>query len=159
MSIIGFFVILGIQYLFIRFCSLNKAKGMVIAIKLRKKLTIIMILLILSSLSVISIFVYFKSSNTITNQTEQSALQYVKSERDIISGLINQEIIEPNYLAATKEVNDLLVNQNDNSRRELVFNLITKYFSGKTNLESVALINEKGFDVCDTNPKSVYNIS
>jgi methyl-accepting chemotaxis protein len=122
---------------------------------LRKKLTIIMILLILSSLSVISIFVYFKSSNTITNQTEQSALQYVKSERDVISGLINQEIIEPNYLVATKEVNDLLVNQNDNSKRELVFNLITKYFSGKTNLESVALINEKGFDVCDTNPKSV----
>jgi len=122
---------------------------------IRLKLTFVMISLILVSLSALGIFTYSKSRDIITSQTEQSALINVQSETNIISGLINQEIIKPNYLLYTKEVNDLLENQNDDAKRELVNNLITKYMSENPNLTSVSLQNEKAFDISDTNPKSI----
>lgn len=122
---------------------------------IRKKITIIIVALILVSQAAIAIFVNFKSSEIIINQTEVSSLDLVKAQGDNISEAIDKEEVLPDYLTATDSVIALLKDEGNKITLEQVDKTLGDYAMEKTNLEHVFLVNDKGFIIADSETKNI----
>lgn len=122
---------------------------------IRKKITLIIVVLILVSQIAVGIFINLKSNKIILDQTEISALELIKSENNNISEEIEKEQILPEYLTATGSVLDLLTNENNESKRGEVNKILADYAKDKTNLEHVFLVNDKGFIIADSAPDKI----
>lgn len=123
--------------------------------KIRLKITIMVMSLILLSLFAVGIFTDFKSSNIMIDQAKKASLELVKAEQANISDAIDREVVFSNYITKTQAVMDLLLSPGDASKKEIVNNMLIQYAEGKTNMEHIFLADNKGIVIADSIPKNV----
>lgn len=123
--------------------------------KIRRKLTIIITMITAVAIIGTSTFTYLKSSSIIMEQTQNSALEMVKQETNTISGLIQNEIVLPNYLTQQPAVLDLLTHQSDKAKVDAVNKLLDSYASDKKNLDGLFLSNEKNIIISNINRTAI----
>ena len=123
--------------------------------KIRAKFTFMMIILLNVAIVITGVFTYFKSTDIISNLTENSALELIKSQNEIISELIEKEILLLGALSADKNVLDLLADPKSPSKVDQVNNLIIKYTNGKTNLLGVFINDLNGISLATNNVSEV----
>lgn len=122
---------------------------------IRKKIILVIISLIFISLSITGIFTELKSGKIMLNQSENASLDMIKSKTENISDTIEKEQILPDYLTESKDVRDLLNDQQDTTKLNKVNEILSSYAAERTNLEHVFLVNEKGIIAADSNPKNL----
>ncbi|MBC8059493.1 MAG: methyl-accepting chemotaxis protein [Clostridiaceae bacterium] len=122
---------------------------------IRKKITLVIVLLILVSQIAVGTFIDLKSSKLIFEQTENSSLELVKAQVNNISEVIEKEEVMPDYLTATGSVMELLTIENNASKLAEVNKVLEDYAKDKTNLEHVFLVGVKGLIVADSVPKNI----
>ncbi len=122
---------------------------------IRKKITISMTVIILISMTLTSLFTYLRSSSLMGAQTKSEMTDLVKTSSGIISLIIEKEQLSPKHLASSREIIDMLANPEDMELRNKSTQLLNKYISENENLEHVFVVNNKGINVADTDPKLV----
>lgn len=120
--------------------------------KIRTKLTLVMTTLIIAAIVATGAFTYFKSNDIILNQTQKSALSALKLENDTISALLSKEKVAPEKLTTSREVLDLMTDQQNKDKVNAAVGTFKKYLEGNPSVESIALINDKGICIANTNP-------
>ncbi|WP_411679373.1 methyl-accepting chemotaxis protein [Clostridium thailandense] len=123
--------------------------------KIRQKITITIVFLIVLSILSTGIFTYIQSSNIILAQTKISGLQSVKKENNTISQMIEREIAVANYLTSNRDVLDLLANQGDQTKVEIVNKILEQHMSDKKNLDGIYICNEKGVIIANPNKSTI----
>ncbi|MDP4091036.1 MAG: methyl-accepting chemotaxis protein, partial [Bacillota bacterium] len=122
---------------------------------IRKKITLVIIALILISLGTTAVFTEIKSGKILLAQTEEASLELVKAKTDSVAQSIEKEEVLPDYLTESKDVKDFLEDQKDASKLDKVNNILAAYAADKKNLEHVFLVNDKGRIAADSNPKNL----
>lgn len=118
--------------------------------RIREKIITIKLALLLVLVVVTTGVSYMKTSDMLREDTESSIIQQVEGERMLIAGQMELEKLRPDYLTSAQPVIDLLKNPDDVANQDRVYDLITAYSEGKTNLERIYVVNAEGTMVSNT---------
>lgn len=112
--------------------------------RLRLKLTLFMIVLVVFSLILLGIINTTKSYDIVENTVENSAVEMVKTQSNIITEITLKQIQMPHYLSIDENVVGFLMDQQSQDKFEKVTVMFDNYIFDKNNLEGVFLANSEG---------------
>lgn len=122
---------------------------------IRTKVTSTIILLIVVSIAISSIFIYFQSSHVLRDQIMGSMLSVTTSEEGSITTKIEKEEALPAYLSSNKEIINFLALPNaDTTLRENAINIL-KNSMDRNRYEHLFIVDKNGFIVADTDSKLI----
>lgn len=127
---------------------------------IKLKLSIAMIVMMISATVIIGGFAVYKSSDTMNDLTQSAIQQTNKDNSKIVTSLINKEMSELSVMASQKEVIEILEKTaqgqeiDANLRSDLVKKL-QKRVKDAGNLEHIFMIDMKANDVADSDTKLI----
>lgn len=123
--------------------------------KIRARLTIMMIILLNVVIIVTGVIVSLKSWQVINHLATNSALELTSAQDQIISGYIDKEFLLIDTLTSEKNIVDLLMDKSNASKVIAQNNKFIEYVEDKPNLEGVILVDTNGRIISSSNTSSV----
>ncbi|WP_054941426.1 methyl-accepting chemotaxis protein [Paenibacillus ihuae] len=130
--------------------------------KIRMKLSILMLVVTLISTLLMGIFTYSKSTKTILNLTDTSMTQVNTNKAQIIEAMIDKEKRNMELIAGESTISELLLKSEDGKLASTgdplqaeVNTKLQQIMKDAGNLEGVFIANMKGFAVASSNNKMV----
>lgn len=118
---------------------------------IRKKITLTIIILLVLSIVATGYFAHDKADSIIETEVKKSAVEMVASESRIISSLLENEALKPDYLTSEGAVLNLLDNPGDPDAMDLVNQMLTSYVSDKDNIDGIFVADDKSIMLANIN--------
>ncbi|MDD4593286.1 MAG: EAL domain-containing protein [Parabacteroides sp.] len=122
---------------------------------IRSKITMMIIILLNVVIVITGVFSYNWSTKIINTLIKNSAIELTKSQDQLISQLIDNEINLLAPMASDYNVLALLSDQNNQSRIDTVNDIMIKYAESKPNLLGIFLNNTDGISLATNNTSEV----